>query len=422
MIIGLSVSNFRSIDDEVAVSFVASSLKDDETGLIHPPTKSELRLLPSIVFYGPNASGKTNIFKALRFIASSVLHSHSRGEAGDEVPIEPFLGNDTSIESNFEIEFILDEIRYRYGFRCTKKEFLSEWLYSFPKSHPRMLFEREGNNYKFGRHFSGENSRIAKLVRNNSLFASAAKQNSHELMTRISTFFDNFRFFGRTYSHPYSVVHKYKSNDIDQRAIKFLEIINTGVTCFEKKNVQLDAETRRIRDELEGMMKRLIPDNSFTGLDDEDVQIRLGHSIGGKTVYLDLQDESAGTLRTLTFMSDVFFALDNGSLMAIDELDASLHTEIAELVIRLFANKKLNPHGAQLFATTHDTNLLNSTCLRRDQIWLVEKQADGRSEVYPLTDFSTRSNDQLEKGYLQGRFGATHDVDIRTLESALCDA
>ena len=127
---------------------------------------------------------------------------------------------------------------------------------------------------------------------------------------------------------------------------------------------------------------------------------------GGDNVYLDIDRESAGTRRLLFMLGPIFRALDEGTLIVIDELDASLHTRACEAILELFGSQKTNPHGAQLVVTTHDTNLLHSPLVRRDQIWFVELNKKGATRVFPLTDIRTRKDDNIEKGYLQGRYGA----------------
>ncbi len=126
----------------------------------------------------------------------------------------------------------------------------------------------------------------------------------------------------------------------------------------------------------------------------------------GEAIYFDLDHESAGTRRLLILLGSVFHALDDGVPLVVDELDASLHTRACEAVLSLFSSPATNPNGAQMIATTHDTNLLRSPLLRRDQIWFTEKDGEGATHLYPLTDIRTRKGDNIEKGYLQGRYGA----------------
>ena len=127
----------------------------------------------------------------------------------------------------------------------------------------------------------------------------------------------------------------------------------------------------------------------------------------GETVYFQLDWESAGTRWLLILLGLVFRALDNRAPIIVDDLDASLHTQAAEAVLGLFSSPKTNPKGAQIVATTHNTNLMDSSILRRDQIWFTEKDDSGATRLYPLTDIRTRKGDNIERGYLQDRYGAT---------------
>ena len=129
--------------------------------------------------------------------------------------------------------------------------------------------------------------------------------------------------------------------------------------------------------------------------------------MSGNPVYFDFQQESTGTQRLIVLLRQIYKSLDTGTPIIIDELDASLHSKACEAVVALFVSPKTNPRGAQLIATTHDTNLMRSPLLRRDQIWLTEKSSEGATELFSLSDFPTRATDNLERAYMQGRFGAT---------------
>ena len=131
----------------------------------------------------------------------------------------------------------------------------------------------------------------------------------------------------------------------------------------------------------------------------------------GEAVYFDLDSESAGTRQLLMVLSLAFQALDKGVPLCIDEVDASLHTYASEAILKLFCLSEINRNGAQLIATTHDTNLMKSSVLRRDQLWFTEKTSEGATELYPLTDIRTRKGDNIELGYLQGRYGALPSGD-----------
>jgi hypothetical protein len=143
-----------------------------------------------------------------------------------------------------------------------------------------------------------------------------------------------------------------------------------------------------------------------TSLPEAQKAIRLMHQVGSRTVPFAAGQESSGTLAYLALLGPVVNLLKNGGMLWVDELDTSLHPLMAVQIIRLFSNSATNPRSAQLIFNTHDTNLLSSGDLRRDQIWFTEKDSTGCSHLYPLTDFKPRRQENLENGYLQGRYGA----------------
>ena len=172
MLLRFSVSNHLSIRDGQEVSFVASSLRDPKTGLIPCETAPNGSVLPAIVVYGPNASGKSNLVAAMARMCMMVLESHVSGEPGGGVRRSPFRLNPACLEkpSRFQVDFIIDGVRHHYGFEATNEAFVSEWLYTYPKSHRRLGFFRNAGEFVFGRWLKGQNASISKLCRPNSLF------------------------------------------------------------------------------------------------------------------------------------------------------------------------------------------------------------------------------------------------------------
>ena len=256
----------------------------------------------------------------------------------------------------------------------------------------------------------GRNKVISDLTRENSLFISTAAQNGHIQLSVISSFFRNIETNSAISVNAADAVSNFKERDLDARVIHFLNDIGTGVCAYETEERDLSETTKKMVKAFFAVFNdsRESSDEEIDGdIPDTQTTIRLGHSNSdGKTVFFDLQRESAGTRRLLVMLMPVFKALDEGSLVVIDEFDASLHTKACELIVALFGDKKINKNGAQLLVTTHDTNLLRSENLRRDQIWFTEKDNNGATHLYPLTDIRTKKSDNLEKGYLQGRFGA----------------
>ena len=343
---------------------------------------------------------------------SAILYSHSQGDPAGGVPRLTFAldAKSSSLPSIVDMDFVVDGVRYHYGFEATDKAFTSEWLYAFPRGRQQILFEREGERkVRFGRELKGRNKVIADLMRPNSLFLSVATQNDHKLLSKVSSFFASLTFNSSVSVESAMVSFLFIDDDVDNRTINFLEKIGSGVTGCRKKETDIPEEQKKFMQEI------YAASDKFTGeeraksipLREKNIDIELSHnSADGKKRYLAIERESAGTRRLLVLLNSAFRALDKGELLIIDELDASLHTQACEAILALFSNKDTNPKGAQLVATTHDTNLMKSEHLRRDQIWFTEKDKGGATHLYPLSDIQTRKNDNIEKGYLQGRYGA----------------
>lgn len=377
MLLRFSVSNHLSLRDSQELLLTTSSLKDKTEGLIDCPAAPRGSILPAVVVFGANASGKSNLVHALKAMQRMVLFSHTRGDASGGVSRHAFKldASYSDKPSRFEIDFIHEGVRYHYGFEADDAAFLSEWLYAIPKSHRRLMFERDGNDFRFGRELKGRNNTIAELTRSNSLYLSAATQNSHE---QISSLYEYIRSMNCYMSIGSDNEYWWRHKEIDTRVIEFLGKLDTGICDYRRR----------------------------------EITIELSHqSRDGETFYLDLGMESSGTRRLLVMLSLAYCALDTGTPLVIDELDVSLHTLAGAAVLQLFCSPKTNPKGAQLVTTTHDTNLMKWAGLRRDQIWFTEKDEDGATLLYPLTDIRTRRSDNLEKGYLQGRYGAVPFAD-----------
>ncbi|HVC63707.1 MAG TPA: ATP-binding protein [Acetobacteraceae bacterium] len=402
MLLRFGVQNLRSICDMQELSLVASALDDAPGGLIDCPPAGG-HLLPAVVVYGANASGKSNLVKALRWMRQAVLLSHTRGEPGGEVPREPFA-LDPAIRNAptiCDVDFVIDEVRYHYGIEASDQAFTREWLYSFPSGRRQMLFERKEQIFEFGRNLRGRNRIVADLTRPNSLFVAAATQNDHEELSKVSSF---FRAVGGEDLRPVT-----KGSDANPRVVEFLGGVGTGVIGTRLKKIEFTEESLEFARGFQSLIEKTFGNARSIQLevDSEPHKIEFAHrGRNGADIYFDLDDESDGTRRLLALLAPAFRALDASSLMVVDELDASLHTQACEALLALFASPKTNPKGAQLIATTHDTNLLRSPLLRRDQVWFTEKDAEGATHLYPLTDFRTRKGDNLERGYLQGRYGA----------------
>jgi len=413
MLLRLGVSNYRSIRDYAELSLIASdAIKDKGTDLLELPG-AKYRVLPAIVIYGANAAGKSSIHMALGSMGSHVLNSFRKLEAGAPIPRYPFALDKTSKDkpTHFDCDFVIDGVRYHYGYEFNDKEFEREWLYSFPEGYRRVLFNRdyENDEIEFGKHLKGKNRAIEELMRPNSLFVSVAAQSSHDELTKVYDFFrHSAQGIGASLND--DSVQKAIGSKNDQRLVPFLKTADTGISGLEIREKAQPEEAKKILAALRNTLASEMGDEVGSLLLDDNASrtaVFFKH-IGedGELYELPFSGESRGTKRLSKVMLSAYEALDRGGVLFVDEIDASLHSLLSIKLVSLFTNKLTNPRGAQIVTTTHDTNLLCCGSLRRDQIWFAEKANDGGTQLYPLTDIKTRNTDNLEKGYLQGRFGA----------------
>lgn len=390
MLLRFQVTNFRSFRSEQTLSMVAGSFKDHAEAVFHPSGVEE-GVLPVAAIYGANASGKTNVILALRFMRDAVRNSHARWEPDAPIELEPFAGDPAS-PITFAVDFLLNGVRYQYGFSTSTAAILEEWMFAYPAGKKQTWFAREKDKpISFSAKMPGDNRTIERLTRPNSLFLSAAAQNNHEALSPV------FRWFSRSLAFVMG-----GRSRISQRTI---------ATCTDGESRDRMAQMLQFADL--GIASLRVVDWGQALLaaggrapEKEAKEVIFSHQIGNSLQPFREFQESRGTIAFLSSLAPILRALDGGGLLCIDELDHSLHPLLAIEVIRLFCDPKRNPKGAQLIFNTHDTNLLSADLLRRDQIWFTEKARDGASQLYPLTDFKPRREENLETGYLQGRYGA----------------
>ena len=401
MLLRFVVSNHLSIRDRQELSLVASSLSDPEDGLIECASSPTGFILPAVVIYGANASGKSNLVGALETMQRMVLLSHREGKPdGGVLDRQHFRLDSTcaAAPSHFEVDFVLDDVRHHYGFKATGKAFVGEWLLDYPFGRPRTLFERDGGEFRFGRGLKGRNRLIADLTRENSLFLSAAAQHGHEKLTSVFSYFLNINGVRERAISGQIASDILPDEKLDPQVLNFLGKADTGVVDYRLRTEELTESDRERMSKLSQLGVEIpLGRQSF---------IELAHRGSEGDVYLEMENESAGTRRLLVILPWLFEVLDSGALLVVDELDASLHTQASQAMLEFFCSRRTNRAGAQLIATVHDTNLLATPPLRRDQVWFTEKAADGATKIYPLSDIRTRKKDNLERGYLQQRYGA----------------
>lgn len=407
------VSNYRSLRDEQELSFMASTAGKDDPRLLHPDGLDEA-VVPVCAMYGANASGKSNVLKALGFMQHAVFASHRLWAPTEAVPREPFaLGAENENVSTFIADLMLAGVRYEYGFALDDEAVREEWLRAWPNGRKQEWFSREDQKFDIGRALHGENKAIESITRPNSLFLSAAAQNNHEQLTPIFEWFASRLQGGKPSMNSASATSWWKqfaskgagqeADALRQQVRALLRAADLGIEDFSVTEELAARAVRYGKDEQLNAWLRQIPQLSQQ-------QLRFAHRAGGKSAWLDLEQESTGTQTLVAMMPILLPLLASGGVLAIDEL-SSLHPMLALALVQLFQDPQRNPRGVQLLFNTHDSSLLGNLLsdpppLRRDQIWLTEKDQEGATRLYPLTDYTPRAAENLERGYLQGRYGA----------------
>ncbi len=429
MLMRFAVSNFRSLAAEQEMLFTASRLQGGEVDLISAAGVPKHKLLPAALMYGANAAGKSNFLDAFRRMCRIVTESHKSGDSESKLPFSPFKLDVESVTkpTAFEVDFVTNSQHYVYRFSNTSREIVFEELQQFSDGRASLLFRREGEEYNFGRKLKGPLSTIRAITRPNSLFISAAAQNNHALLTEVQSYFSSILFESSINTSSQQAlfrINREHKNNIPSQVIEFLSTSGTGIVSYKAVEPDETEEEKATKSKLREAIANAISSTLGTDITPpdplEEMEVKLGHvSRTGETVFLDLSEESSGTKRLISSLPSIFIALERGLPVCVDEIDASLHTHVASLIIELFSKAETNPYGAQLIATTHDTNLLRSKCLRRDQIWFAEKGPHGDTQIFSLADFKTRPEDNMEKAYLQGRFGAVPSPSARAIARAM---
>ncbi|WP_326635667.1 ATP-binding protein [Streptosporangium sp. NBC_01755] len=406
MLIRFRVANHRSIRNEHELSLIATEFDESagrRTGLKH--RGREVSAQPVAGVFGANASGKSNLLSGFRLMRDAVRDSFADwAKAPEVVPRQPFKLDPASREETtlFEVDLALggDPVRYTYGFELSDERVEAEWLHSYPHGRRNVWFDREagrpeseGGEFIFrGEGFKGGREPLVRLTRPNALFLSVgATLNDPQLSAIHRWFLDNLWLVtpGRDLSARVDwtkrlLTRSDQEESYHQRITRLLQSADLGVTRLDT-----DPETGEIR------LWHRTPD-------------------GGETPLDFRTEESLGTHAWFAFLGPMLTVLDQGSVLLVDELDSSLHPTLAAEVVRVFQDPASNPHDAQLIFTTHDATLLGSEVLdrplNRDQVWITVKQRSGETELYPLTEAKPRKEENLERGYLRGRYGGVPRV------------
>lgn len=413
MLIEFSVKNFMSFKEKTTFSMVAGTGNENEENIVEFPSFNE-RILKIASIYGANASGKTNLIKAFTVAILMIRKSNNRQVGEKLMEMEPFAFDENSKTEPCEFEFVFyaKGNKYIYGFIADKEKIYEEYLYQYFSAKPTRIFERTNvNEYKFLQSDEGKLNTIKTQNIDNKLFlATATTWNYDKTKEPYLWFAKNIDTYTGGMLLSDFALESY-SKDENEELKKFtLKLLNEADIVI--KDFSVEIEERDIDNNMLMLLKNLnIPTQSMPQRH-RNVKIRMVHEVINengdmKNYELNLMNESSGTQILFSFapvLKDVF---ENGKILVIDEIERSLHPSLVEMIIKFFNHAEINKGNAQLIFNTHDINLLSLDIFRRDQIWFAEKDPKkGATDLYPLDDFSVRKNENIQKGYLSGRYGA----------------
>ena len=408
MVLEIRLRNFFSIKEEVVLDLRAGNIQTKQAKELedHYFSYEKDNILKSAVIYGANASGKSNIIKAIRFCCRMVFQSHLHNE-NTIFNFSPFKFDGFQDQpSYFFVRFVSNGVEYEYSYSLTRKEIINEELYYYPHGRRAKIFtrdERVSGKKKDKYFFSNVIKRPLDVVENTSnktLFISRASQMDRVVGKELFNYFNHQFILGYAGFNSYSLEHNLINNK--DFLLKALQIADSDIIdiSYTKEKVKLKsfqvsfgrAETPVSNEDSEGEVLKIIT-----------------YHKASPNIPFDFDtEESEGTKKLFVILLCILDIVRKNKTLLIDEIETSLHSNLVEFIVNLFhASEK-----AQLIFTTHNTNLLNLKKIRKDQVFFVNKLEDGSSDLYSLFDYKDfRENMDAEKGYLQGRFDAIPFID-----------
>ena len=406
MVLQIRLSNFFSINEEVVLDMQAASLQTRESKDLLGNTFvcNDERLLKTVAIYGANASGKSNIIKAIRACVQMIFESHNYNE-NTIFAFTPFKFGGVGKPSRFYIRFLIEGVEYEYSFTLTKTEIITEELYYYPNGRKKLVFtrdERKGPDKKDIYEFRSTIRRPMDVAGNTSkktLFVSRASQMDRDVAK------DVFRYFNERFILNYFGYNSYSIesllNENKDLILKVLKAADSDIVDIRSQH-ELRSLTTAVFDPLSNQLL------SRDDIQKPQLKITTFHRNNPEVPFDFYSEESSGTQEFFHMMLTILNIIKGNKVLLIDEISMGLHVNLVEYILNLFHQSE----SAQLIFSTHNTNLLNMRKLRKDQVYFVNKRDDGSSDLYSLFDFKDfRENMDAEKAYLQGRFDAIPYID-----------
>lgn len=406
MVLQIRLSNFFSINEEVILDMQAASLQTKESKDLLGNTFvcNDERLLKTVAIYGANASGKSNVIKAIRACVQMIFESHNYNE-NTIFAFTPFKFGGIGKPSKFYIRFLIEGVEYEYSFTLTNTEIITEELYYYPLGRKKLVFardERKGPDKKDIYEFRSAIRRPMDVAGNTSkktLFVSRASQMDRDVAK------DVFRYFNERFILNYFGYNSYSIesllNENKDMILKVLKAADSDIIDIRSQH-ELRSLTTAVFDPLSNQLL------SKDDIQKPQLKITTFHRNNPEVPFDFYSEESSGTQEFFHMMLTILNIIKGNKVLLIDEISMGLHVNLVEYILNLFHKSE----SAQLIFSTHNTNLLNMRKLRKDQVYFVNKRDDGSSEMYSLFDFKDfRENMDAEKAYLQGRFDAIPYID-----------
>ena len=400
MLLEFSCSNHRSIRDEILFSAIAGS---DRTHAENIEKVADVEVLKSSVIYGANGSGKSNFIDAIAFVKNLVSNSinHQPGQGILQVP-HKLEGYER--KSNYKIQFVVDGIRYAFGFSLRNMLVVEEYLYYFPNGRQTKIFERDGEEYSAGRNFRNRFNSCKDVLKPNRLMLScAANFSSVDEVTAAYRFFNDELVIynsGNQENWMNYSLHQINTNEkVKATVLKFLDALGTGIKDIYVDIKKEDLDVSHLPPFLSDEFKKILLQEKID-------------AISAKVLYEGFEtdlisEESTGIKKLFGILCPFIDIIANGKVLVCDELESNLHESLLFGLVKQFVNTR-GSKPAQLIFTTHETGLLNLDLFRRDQIWFTEnKSADRSTDLFSLTEIRiVRKDENFGKGYIAGKYGA----------------
>ena len=434
MLINFKFSNYRSFKDDTNLSMKAIGLSDFKDSLLKHGTAT---ILPTVAIYGKNGAGKSNVIRAFWLAVQFIKNAQRTQHEKASIPLTPFLLDDyTKNEPTvFEFTYVVDGIKYIYGFSANSKTILTEYLYHTPKGQKATIFTREEQSFKFPDNTERRMKElISEAVAENQLFFSLACTMNYKPCIMAMKWFREKIAFSRDFTDiPKQLIEYSNNKNMLNSIISYAKQADVGITdmSFEFSDKEISS-TLDIPDEVPEDIKIALsslidalaasPNTSETAISSHEIKTKSFHngvsSAGKNESYaLELSDESDGTRKLMALAPAIEFVLNEGGIFLIDEIEKEMHPMLVEFIVAKFQSNITNKANAQLIFTTHNTELMNMEIIRKDQIYFTDKDHQtGASELYNLMEFSPPTNANIRKSYLLGKYGATPNIDIEEVQ------